>query len=538
MVSKNNIIDPKKVYFFFGLVLILIIFNIIFGFDKINPNNTDWLFRGDVKKHFLGWLFFQQSEFIQWPIGKIYDYGQYYWSNIILTDSIPVLAIIFKYFPILPDYGQYFGLWFLICLVLQYFFAFKLLSLFSKNYLSIFVFSIMFVISPAMLERSGMLNSLTSHPALMSHWLIISGMYFYFSKDQKKYLWPILLSISLLTHLYLFSIVFAIFIIDIFTRKDFINRFKYVFLVLLFLALLAYSVGFFIFDLDYALGGFGRYRSNLVSLLDPNLSWSLILDDIKTVKNGEHEGFSYLGLGLILSTFSIALSIKKFSPNQNNKREYIYFFLIIAFFIYAQSNNIYLSNYLIFSYQIPEFFESLFNIFRSSGRFMWPVIYSLMLIIFVSLTKLNLNTRLLTILFICIALIQIVDLSPAFKAFNKEKNKSENLFNFSHDIISSTNQFSKIIIISNEIKPDILTSIGYLAVKNKQIMSPAPFARYSQTTLENIRDKTLNNLKSGNPEKETIYIFDSEDKWSELRAMKIKNIKFIEVDKYYLAYEN
>lgn len=110
-LSLNFLYKYKKyTHLLFGFLIVLSFFDYLFGLDKLNPNNTDWLYRSDTKRHFLGWLFFQQTEMLQWPIVKIYNYSQYPWSNIVFVDTILLLSILFKYIFKIPYRGQYFGI--------------------------------------------------------------------------------------------------------------------------------------------------------------------------------------------------------------------------------------------------------------------------------------------------------------------------------------------------------------------------------------------------------------------------------------------
>ena len=67
-----------------------------------------------------------------------------------------------------------------------------------------------------------------------------------------------------------------------------------------------YLSGYFEIPLTDSLGyGYGYYKANVLSFFNPavtmdtNFSWSNFLPSIPIVK-GEHEGFSYLGLGGII----------------------------------------------------------------------------------------------------------------------------------------------------------------------------------------------------------------------------------------------
>lgn len=64
-------------------------------------------------------------------------------------------------------------------------------------------------------------------------------------------------------------------------------------------ALVMWGAGYFMLKAGVQSGGFGFYRMNLLSLLDSNGVWSQLLPDLPNMP-GDYEGFSFLGIGLIL----------------------------------------------------------------------------------------------------------------------------------------------------------------------------------------------------------------------------------------------
>lgn len=60
-----------------------------------------------------------------------------------------------------------------------------------------------------------------------------------------------------------------------------------------------WGAGYFMLKAGVQSGGFGFYRMNLLSLLDSNGVWSQLLPDLPNMP-GDYEGFSFLGIGLIL----------------------------------------------------------------------------------------------------------------------------------------------------------------------------------------------------------------------------------------------
>ena len=84
-----------------------------------------------------------------------------------------------------------------------------LISLFTNKKSSIILGSILFILSPIMIERA------FRHTALASHWLIIFAIYLYFKSKKEgfsNYKWGfVLLSVlSITIHPYFFPMIFGI----------------------------------------------------------------------------------------------------------------------------------------------------------------------------------------------------------------------------------------------------------------------------------------------------------------------------------------
>ncbi|MDP2186197.1 MAG: DUF6311 domain-containing protein [Xanthomonadales bacterium] len=144
-------------------------FVLITGGAILAPTYVDWLMRGgDSAQHWLGWQFFRQSPFFQWPLGANPEYGMDIGSSIVYSDSIPLLALVFKPFSaMLPDTFQYIGLWLFACFLLQSYFAWKLLGLFTSNTWLRLIGCAFFLIAPAWLWR------LRGHHALFGQWTLL-----------------------------------------------------------------------------------------------------------------------------------------------------------------------------------------------------------------------------------------------------------------------------------------------------------------------------------------------------------------------------
>jgi hypothetical protein len=91
----------------------------IAGPRVIDPTQFEWLMKLDWRINFLGWHFFRNDPW-RIPPGAIEGYLAGEGTTIGFTDSVPLAALLLKPFAgWLPMPFQYFGLWLLICFVLQ-----------------------------------------------------------------------------------------------------------------------------------------------------------------------------------------------------------------------------------------------------------------------------------------------------------------------------------------------------------------------------------------------------------------------------------
>ena len=81
-------------YHLLFLVISIISWVYLLGFDYINPTNVSWLNSGDLSTYQLGWEYFRNDKW-RFPIGLNPNYGIYSDSNIVYSDSIPIFAIFF-----------------------------------------------------------------------------------------------------------------------------------------------------------------------------------------------------------------------------------------------------------------------------------------------------------------------------------------------------------------------------------------------------------------------------------------------------------
>jgi hypothetical protein len=362
------------------LLLGTLAFFLVAGPRILLPTNIGWLGDGDPAQHYLGWQFFRHCAW-SFPVGLNPCYGLELSSAIVYSDSIPALAILLKPLsPFLPETFQYTGLWIFACFVLQTWLGWKLVGLFSQNTAVRLLSAGLFALAPPMLWR------LSGHFSLFAHFLILWALYLSFrpSRSYRALQWGLLLTLAALVHAYLLVIAAILWGADLLQRmvarerpvRSAMLEFAAIVAVV---SLACWQAGYFTVTDGAAALGFGEYRMNLLSPIDPS-GWSYAIRDLpETI--GDYEGFNWLGLGvLFLLAASVAVVLN--APRKiliAIQWRPILVLSLVAFTIFALSNKIVAGTNELLEYQLSESVAGVAAMFRSSGRMFWPVFYVLLL---------------------------------------------------------------------------------------------------------------------------------------------------------------
>lgn len=396
----------------------------IAGFNILNPTYVGWLNAdNDPFQHQLGWMFFRESPWTL-PIGLNPNFGLDISSSIVYSDSIPIFAFLFKIFNyLLPSTFQYFGIWTLACLMLQTYFGWKLIGLWTKSELLKLTALPLFTFSPILLNRIGM------HTALAGHFLILVALYLIFYSAQKNHFrnWLMLLAICALTHFYLLAMVLGLWLANLFDQcnnknsQNLRNLKELVFMVFL-LAIVMWQAGYFSVGVISAGGGwgYGTWGMNLLSFFNAK-GWSYLLPAIPGVQSHQ-ERFQFPGLGVfVVWIFALAKpqTLKEYISKSFKRWPWIYY-LLIAYTIFAISNHVGIGS-IRFQYELPKFLLSVGNALRASDRFFWPVLYLLVITGIYAVVK-GYSKKSAVVILGLASFIQVVDTHAGWGALRSHLN--------------------------------------------------------------------------------------------------------------------
>ena len=387
------------------------------GLSILAPSNTAWLMRGllDPETNLFGWEYFRKTPWLQFPLGANPEYGMELGSSIVFSDSLPLFALPFKLLdPLLPETFQYFGLWVLTCILLHAVFSYLLLAHFISNRWLLGLGTALLLLLPPYLMR------FTIHLALGGQWLLLAGLYLYFSPVYRARFWLLMLVLATLTHAYLLVMLAAIWGADLLQRLlgRQLTLGQCIRLGLAGSAVivsLMWCLGYFMLGSSSAAGQYGRM--NLLALFDPAGRWSRVFPDARLTHDPlDGDGFAYMGVGM-LGLLAIASLLQGFTKHRRESRSVLIWPIAVVallLLLISLTNTVKLGNHVLLEYELPQWVIHLYQTFRSPGRLFWPVVYLLSLMAIVTTcTRLRPSTA--TCLLVPALCLQIYDLSGALK---------------------------------------------------------------------------------------------------------------------------
>jgi len=565
------------------------------GFHGLNPFDVDWLlpfWRGsiDSAQHYLGWEFFRQAPLLQWPPGKSPNLGPTGGSGVALTDSLPLFAFIFK--PLTFWFSQpfqYFGIWVLTCFVLQAVFAWKLLTIWIKQWEHVVLGTYFFCFSPIFIDR------MTVHLALAGHWVILAGLFLLFSPKSTFKHWLVLASIAMLVQPYLAIICAALFLAWVLialleTRAvvQFAQKLC-IFIGVLFAS--GWSSGLFIFGLGSAkAAGFGTYSANALAWVDPGFTWyekalwSRYVPD-HWQNTGQYEGMNYLGSGvLLLAIFALGYQLFKGtwktravqvaivlslvavfgrsgSPqselvfllgvlsavvflvlskhfSQNKSTTVIYVLLFTSLILIAFTYQIFIGNFLIADFIIPESINNLLSVVRTSGRMLWPITYLLIgsLIVLTSQNLRRIYASGLIALVLCVQVYESAEAVGVTKSMFTRSGPTEILVSPLWETLGKKYQNIAIVLPNDDpilypTNPDFAApegsflwrEIGEFAVRHKMQLNSFYFSRVPTKQMESDSKILKWSIEGESLDSDTLYVFIDSALWNFSKAHHLQH---------------
>ncbi len=392
----------------------------VLGSKPFNIFDTSWLWH-DLAQVYLAWAQYNSDPNAHWLISSRMSYPIE--MNFALFDPMPIfLLTIGKLSPLLPDKTQYFGVYFLACLILQGILGYLILKkiiLFSKStsyQIEIYcvIGAMFFILAPYTFYR------FQQHIALASHWIILLSILVSLNtRSSKLFPWLFLncavvfLATGINPYLTLLVLIsqFCIVIFDLY-------KISFIQIGYRLAALSIITVtGFKLFGFLSASGvrdfGYGLFSMNMLGPFSSN-GWATLLPiNLPDPTEGQAwEGFNYQGLGILLLLGISMYLVVRHRSTEKHSFSFPYqaaLLIVLISYLLALSTTLTFSS-IVFKPYVPAIIDHILSAFRASGRLFWVGGYWLIIIGIVTLS-LYLNVKKATYLLSALLAIQIVDVS-------------------------------------------------------------------------------------------------------------------------------
>ncbi|AKV03924.1 hypothetical protein AKJ09_10587 [Labilithrix luteola] len=357
----------------------------------LDPRRFDVLARGDGAYHVLA------RNFAQWdgwhfPLSRIDNYFWPVGTSAVFTDANPWITLVTK--AILPRDApplQFVGPWLALCFVLQGWFGARLTGVITKERALRALGGALFVVAPILAFR-------LAHEALCAHWILLLVIEIALTPAEpedaarsRRLLagGAAVLAFAAGVHPTLLAMALPLAVVAVFRHVRNAGRVGAVFAVAMMVGplLVWLALGSIARNVQTETFGFGHFSANVLSLLDPlSTERSTILPPLPH-GDGQYEGFGYLGVGvlaLLALVFAHALvraARAREKPWRFGRWGWAVFAAAGASAIFAFSSRVLVGQHLLVDLSrayVP--LHAVANAFRSSGRFIWPLHYVLVMV--------------------------------------------------------------------------------------------------------------------------------------------------------------
>lgn len=537
-MDKEKFKMKKQLWLMFALggMVGIFLFLVTFGYRVLDVTYDGWL--RDVRQFdrtlaYKGWLFFRDSEW-SWPLGLIDDLTYPSKVSIVYTDSLPLVAIILKLFNgILPDTFQYMGIYILLIYVLQGGLSSLIMYKLTNNKFVSVVASILMTCSSIMLIKC------IVQVGIASNYMILGAFLLYLFKEEisyrKKAIWSVVLTfLAVGINVYYVPWVLGILCfmqIEVIIKKKnwraLLKEGGIIFLDVIVGVLTLYVLGGFEGEVSASSNGLGLVSANINTLFNSFGKTGWFFSPVLPCNPGQYAGFAYLGYsGMLLLLASLFLVLKNrrrvWDGIKRDKVSVItvsVFFLI--FYVYALSNKVYLGSKLLIEWPLPDFVIKLFSIFRTTGRFVYPVFYGILIITMAVVFKLGRKKGVYVFLSVC-AVLHLIEFSNMMSSINND------LFKTVYDDVSiymNSHKFWEDIAVGkdelifmtahnrNNQVPVVLAGkeaseeIAFWAYDHNLRINDTYLARRSGEQVKKYREEQWERLYNGEISDDVIYVF-------------------------------
>ncbi len=507
----KQVVACKNFDFVIVLALTLSAYFYLFGWVSLDPYNVDYALRGgDFTVTYLGSIFYRMDEW-RWPLLTHANLAYPYGTSVHGTDGSPLWAFIFKVIHKafnLPADLQFFGIWMLMCYVLQAYFSVRIFRHAFKNKFLIILGACFFVSAPIMMVR------LYVHVNLQCHFILLWAILLWMNNKIGRRQWiemGVLVSLGTLMCPYFLPMIGGFFAL-LFYQQVWVEK-KLPWLPFIKgVVALALVFGFWLFMLGMVQtgqvltsGGWRGLSLNLTALFNPVWSSSRVFNTL--TPKADFDADNYFGFGLLILLVLCFPKVKALFEGDNLKKHAPLALLLFGFFLFAVSPQIKCGTAIILDYNPGKWIDWLGDVFRYSGRFFWPIWY--LLAFFLIKTFAAQHKKAVFVVLPLLLAIQTWDLYPCWVgkgSFVKDAPKMEYPF-YSPEWDRLNKQYKNIFIFAHN---NGFRDMWRWAIKNNKNVNYGFLNRPPKKTLnmvERVQEELLNGYVS-NPD--YFYVIDSD----------------------------
>lgn len=372
--------------------------------------------RNDMAEVLVGYFYYVQSPW-HLPLFYVSALGTPVGTNIAAMDAVPIVALAGKLVRSLTGtVTNLLGAYLFLCFALPgVMMTLVLIAAKVRCALAAIIAALFANTMPALLWPWG-------HIQLYAQYLIVGALALYLFSLRKRVwrgiaaTWVGILAVASLTSPYLFAMVGTVWLCAVIQRRlnGLATTWETLGTAALSVALVTTVValsGFFGAGGGLPLDrGYGHHSMNLLSPIVPQNSGLFPnAGGVIDATGGQYEGFNYLGLGLLLASLLI-LPAEVSWLRQNLKRHIALFVAFAGLTAFAISHRVFAGHWLLFEFPLPHYVDRFFGIFRSSGRFFWPIAYAQMAIVII--LGFRRAQPVMALCLVAAAILQLFDVQP------------------------------------------------------------------------------------------------------------------------------
>ena len=509
-----------------NITVTVLVFLLIYGVNILDVTNIDWIRAsdGDPYQHYIGWLAYSMSPWsFPWGLGTGLNGSDSF--SIVLTDSIPIVAFIFKLFKaVLPEQFQYFGIYGLINYALMSFFVTKICNKYKVDTVSSLIVSLIVCFNPVVLFR------MYIHTGLASWWLLLWAFDILLTQRDsgKQISVSVLIQVVLMgfisVSIHTYYLLLCAFVLGIYCFYESICKHRWLY-ILLYPEVYVISGMFALWfwgasDISTTVkSSIEPFGFNLNSFYNPIHWGNLILPALPVCGEAqEGESYMYLGAGgllmvILIVAFLIYRKVRHESIRFNTGLFVSMALVCFVIFIIALSNRVTFNGNVLAEFTVPETIYEIWALFRSVSRMMW-VVYCLILIVgMIGLYRVA-PAKIRTAVMLLVLALQIVDLFPLIMntrdKYNHVSLPPETVCSAPvWDTIGQDPSLDTIVLISMNLDyvPDVILPVSEYAVEHDMTLNQFYFARLSYSAGK--REAALETLRQRVPN--CVYVFNEAD---------------------------